>query len=258
MDTEVDEPGASFKFIFQEIDGRKLKNQMKYSNVIPAIFLSRDNRFIAKCEIGGVPQVVHVKNTGRCRELLIPGATVYLEQHDNPHRKTRYSLIAVQKGDRLVNIDSQAPNAVLQEALMNGVGLPGIEDEIVHIKPEAVYGGSRFDFYVETKDQGIFIEVKGVTLEKEGIALFPDAPTQRGVKHIEALIMAAKDGYVSYVVFIVQMKGTRYVMPNDAMHAEFGIALREAEKAGVRILAYECRVKADEIIMDEMVEVVLQ
>ncbi|MGI6189903.1 MAG: DNA/RNA nuclease SfsA [Clostridiales bacterium] len=230
---------------------------MKYSNIVPGIFLSRDNRFIAKCEVNGVTEIVHVKNTGRCRELLIPGAAVYLEQHDNPLRKTRYSLIAVQKGSMLVNIDSQAPNKVLHEALKEGAGLPGLNGEIVSIKAETVYGNSRFDFYIETKNQKAFIEVKGVTLENQGVAMFPDAPTQRGVKHIEELTAAADEGYLSYVVFVAQMKGICCVMPNDAMHAEFGKALREAQKAGVHILAYDCFVKPDEIIMDEMIEVVL-
>ena len=154
---------------------------MKYSNIVPGIFLSRDNRFIAKCEVNGVTEIVHVKNTGRCRELLIPGAAVYLEQHDNPLRKTRYSLIAVQKGSMLVNIDSQAPNKVLHEALKEGAGLPGLNGEIVSIKAETVYGNSRFDFYIETKNQKAFIEVKGVTLENQGVAMVPDAPTLRGV-----------------------------------------------------------------------------
>ncbi|NLX70768.1 MAG: DNA/RNA nuclease SfsA [Clostridiales bacterium] len=230
---------------------------MKYSNVVPGTFLSRDNRFVARCEIDGTTEIVHVKNTGRCRELLIPGATVYLEKHNNPRRKTRYSLIAVEKGDMLVNIDSLAPNKVLQEALVQGFGLPWVKDEMNFIKTETVYGNSRFDIYAEAGDHRIFIEVKGVTLENEGIAMFPDAPTQRGVKHLEELMRAVKNGYSGCVAFVVQMKGVRCVMPNDAMHAEFGKTLREAHKAGVHIVAYDCIVKPDEIIMDEMVEVVL-
>jgi len=230
---------------------------MKYLNVVCGTFLKRPNRFIAHVMVNGREEIAHVKNTGRCRELLIPGETVYLQVHDNQNRKTKYSLIGVQKGSMLINIDSQAPNKAMLEFLSQKRSLPGLEHPVNQIRPEVVYGGSRFDFQISAGTQQAFIEVKGVTLEQDGAAKFPDAPTERGVKHVHELIRAAADGYAAYIVFIVQMKGIRYVTPNDVTHKEFGLALREAEKAGVSILAYDCCVSPDEMIIDSQIPVVL-
>jgi sugar fermentation stimulation protein A len=230
---------------------------MKYPNIVPGIFLKRPNRFIAHVLINGRQETAHVKNTGRCRELLIPGTRVYLQEHDNPSRKTRLSLIAVEKGKLLVNIDSQAPNKVMREALSQGLCLPGLKGPVTCLKPESVYGGSRFDFFVAAGEQKAYLEIKGVTLELDGVAKFPDAPTERGVKHIRELMEAAREGFSAYVVFILQMKGMRYITPNDETHKEFGQALREAHKAGVRIIAYDCLVSPDEMTLDKPASVVL-
>lgn len=220
---------------------------MEYSNVVQATFINRPNRFIAHCLLDEQKVVAHVKNTGRCKELLIPGATVYLEPSNNPKRKTAYSLIGVKKGNNLVNIDSAAPNEVVYEALANKhIRLPGLED-IIYLKKEAVYNTSRFDFYLETQEQKAFLEVKGVTLEIDGVAMFPDAPTERGVKHIEELILARKNGYDSYILFIVQMKGVKVFKPNNIMHPLFGETLTKAAHAGVNILAYDCHVSPDSL-----------
>ena len=181
---------------------------MIYANIVTGIFIKRPNRFIAHVIIDGREEKAHVKNTGRCRELLIPGALVYLQEHDNPKRKTRFSLIAVQKGDLLVNIDSQAPNYVFMEALNKGLRLPNLNSPVSLIKPEALYGSSRFDFYVTAGGEKAYIEVKGVTLEDRGAAKFPDAPTERGVRHICELMDAVREGYLAYVVFVAQMKGS--------------------------------------------------
>lgn len=233
---------------------------MTYTNIVSGIFNSRPNRFIAHVDINGRTETAHVKNTGRCKELLIPGVTVYLETHDNKARKTKYSLIAVKKGALLVNMDSQAPNHVWGEALASGVKLPGI-DEITSVKREAVYGNSRLDFYAECREKEkirkAYMEVKGVTLEDEGAALFPDAPTERGVKHIRELTRAASCGYLAYIIFIIQMKGVKSFMPNDKTHPEFGDALREAARKGVRVLAYDCWVTPDKIEIGETVSVML-
>lgn len=223
---------------------------MKYENVCRAEFIARPNRFIAEVLLNGEAMRCHVKNTGRCKELLLEKAAVYLQQSSDPCRKTACSLIAVQKGERVVNIDSQAPNKVFHEALLNRkVQLPGFED-ITYIKPEKTFGESRFDFYIESGRNKAFVEVKGATLEEEGIAKFPDAPTERGVKHLLELIKARKEGYAAFIVFIVQMKNIRYVIPNDQTHKEFGDALRLAEKSGVKVFAYECDVMPDEIIVN--------
>ena len=180
---------------------------MKYQNVVEAIFLERPNRFVAYCKVAGETQKVHVKNTGRCKELLVPGAVVYLEESDNPNRKTKYSLVAVEKGDLLINMDSQVPNQVVEEALRTGrIKLPGIIEPLTFIKREKTYGQSRFDFYVETAEEKIFIEVKGVTLEEDGVVRFPDAPTERGVKHVEELMEATKEGYKCYVLLLYRWK----------------------------------------------------
>lgn len=229
---------------------------MKYSNIKEAIFLRRPNRFIAFCEIDGKEEKVHVKNTGRCKELLIPGVKVYLEHSDNPNRKTAYSLIAVRKGDRLINMDSQIPNKVVYEALASGaLVLPGLEGRDIRVQPEKTYKNSRFDAYVETEKDKAFIEVKGVTLEEDGIVRFPDAPTERGVKHIYELIDAAANGFKAYIIFIIQMKDVKYFTPNVITHEAFGVALKEAVSKGVQVLAYDCTVESDFIILDSPVQV---
>ena len=231
---------------------------MNYKKIVQATFIERPNRFIAYCKINETIEKVHVKNTGRCRELLIPNCTVYLEESDNPNRKTKYSLIAVQKGNRLINMDSQVPNKVVQEALINKtIVLPGLDEEITFIKPEKTYKNSRFDIYIETENKKAFIEIKGVTLEEEGVVLIPDAKTERGVKHIKELIEAKKDGYYSYVVFVVQMKDVQYFTPNIKMHKELGDALIEAQNAGVNVLAYDCEVNPNSIEIKDEVNVKL-
>jgi len=231
---------------------------MNYKKIVEATFIERPNRFIAYCQINETIEKVHVKNTGRCRELLIPNCTVYLEESDNPSRKTKYSLIAVQKGNRLINMDSQVPNKVVQEALVNKtIILPGLDEEITFIKPEKTYKNSRFDIYLETENKKAFIEIKGVTLEEDDVVLFPDAKTERGVKHIKELIEAKKDGYHSYVVFVVQMKDVKYFTPNIKMHKELGDALIEAQNAGVNVLAYDCEVTPNSIEIKDEVNVKL-
>jgi len=216
---------------------------MTYDNVSPAKFFSRPNRFIANVLLGDEEITCHVKNTGRCEELLRPGVRVYVQQVDSPLRKTRYDLIAVTKGQRLINLDSQAPNRVFLEHLQSGRCMDGI----TRVKPEAKFGGSRFDFYVEAGERRIFIEVKGVTLEEDGVVLFPDAPTLRGVRHLNELAQCAAQGYEAHVVFVVQMSDVRYFTPNDAMHPAFGAALRAAAAAGVRVTALDCAVEPDRL-----------
>lgn len=220
---------------------------MKYDNVKAGRFIARPNRFIAQVEMDGRVETVHVKNTGRCRELLVPGATVYLAEGTNPKRKTRYDLIAVQKGERLINIDSQAPNAAAAEWLRKGNIFPAGTE----IKPEYTYGDSRFDVAAFTPDLAL-LEVKGVTLERDGAAFFPDAPTLRGAKHLREL--AAFPGE-SYVLFVIQMKGVDYFAPNDATDPAFAKALRNARDAGVHILAYDCRVTTDSMELADPVEI---
>lgn len=230
---------------------------MKYNRIISGRFLSRPNRFIARCEIDGKAETVHVKNTGRLKELLLPGVTVYLEFSDNPARKTRYSLVTVAKGKKLVNIDSNAPNKVVAEALKAGIlQLPGMPC-VDLIRPEHEYGKSRFDLYLEGGGQKAFMEIKGVTLEKDGIAMFPDAPTLRGAKHVHELIAAREEGYMAYIMFLIQMKDVRSFTPNDEMHQAFGDALRLAAKKGVNILAYDCHVEPGGLMFADPVEVVL-
>lgn len=230
---------------------------MKYSKVVEGEFLLRPNRFIAKVLVNGVEETVHVKNTGRCKELLNEGARVFLFESDNPNRKTKYDLIAVEKvtdnGVLLINMDSQIPNDVVGEWLAKGE----LFSERAFIKREFTYNKSRFDFYVEDGDCKVFLEVKGVTLENNGVAAFPDAPTQRGVKHINELISATKNGYKAYIVFVIQMKGVHKFIPNDVTHKEFGNALRNAQKAGVKIIALDCVVKENEIYIDSNVNVEL-
>ncbi len=226
---------------------------MRYSKIKKATFLERPNRFIALCRVDDHIEVCHVKNTGRCRELLLPGVTVFLAESDNPKRKTKYDLIAVYKGDVLFNLDSQAPNRVFYEFLSVG----GLFPDVTLIKPESKFGNSRFDFYVEHGDKEAFIEVKGVTLEENGALLFPDAPTERGVKHIEELCAAMDDGYEAYVVFVVQTEKASYFAPNAKTHPAFADALRHAKEKGVRILCYSCRTEPDLLEIRDLVPVKL-
>ena len=226
---------------------------MHYSNIQRAIFLRRPNRFIAHIEVDGREEVCHVKNTGRCRELLTDRATIYVEHHDNPNRKTKYSLIAVEKDDLLINMDSQAPNKVVGEWLLEKEPF----GKVKLLKPECTYGSSRFDFYLETETEKIFIEVKGVTLEEDGIVRFPDAPTERGIKHLEELCACVEAGYKAAVIFVVQMEGMQHFEPNDKTHPQFGEALRQARKAGVEVLAYECKVTPSSLEITKSIPVVL-
>lgn len=211
---------------------------MKYENITQGRFISRPNRFIAYVELGGKTEKVHVKNTGRCRELLQPGVTVYLTKSGAKGRSTAYDLVAVEKGSRMINMDSQAPNRAVEEWLRSGAFLPDIR----LVRPETVYGSSRFDFYLETETEKIFMEVKGVTLEEEGVVRFPDAPSERAVKHVEELIRAKREGYRAFVVFVVQTEDVKYFEPNRETHPEFADALCRAAEAGVEILARDCRV----------------
>ena len=212
---------------------------MEYRVVCPARFVARPNRFVARVQLDGAEQTVHVKNTGRCRELLVPGATVYLAEGDNPARKTRYDLVAVQKGSLLINLDSQAPNKVFAEWARAGQFRPGL----TLLRPETRWGNSRFDFYWEdAAGHRGFVEVKGCTLEENGHARFPDAPTLRGVKHLEELALCRQQGYEATVCFVLQMAGLAGFAPNDATHPEFGAALRRAAQSGVEVLARECTV----------------
>lgn len=230
---------------------------MRYDRIIEGKFISRPNRFIATVEIDGKNETVHVKNTGRCKELLVPGCTVYLSVSDNPLRKTKYDLIAVIKntknGSILINTDSQIPNFAAEEFLPHS----GIFSADAGIRREVKFGNSRFDIFVEDNNRKAFIEVKGVTLEKDGFALFPDAPTERGVKHINELIEAKKQGYEAYIFFVIQMKGIHSFSPNKEMHGEFAVALKNAAESGVKILAYDCIISPDTIIIDKSVEVIL-
>ena len=228
------------------------------TTVIPARFISRPNRFIALVDVNGRTETVHVKNTGRCRELLVPGATVYLAAAENPTRKTPYDLIAVDKvlpdGRTVtVNMDSQAPNAIAAEWLP----VSGLFPETATIRREVTYGDSRFDFCIQTADTTAYLEVKGCTLEQDGVALFPDAPTERGVKHIRELTVLAQSGHPAYILFIIQMKGTHTFRPNDTTHKAFGDALREARAAGVHILAVDCRVTPGTVTVDGYINVEL-
>ena len=211
---------------------------MQYRNIVAGRFISRPNRFVAHVEINGQAQTVHVKNTGRCKELLVPGAVVYLEGNSDPNRKTAWDLIAVKKGERTINMDSQAPNRLFGEWVQAGNFLP----DITLIRPETRYGDSRFDFYIEAEGKRHFVEVKGVTLEEDGVVRFPDAPTLRGIKHLEELIRAKEKGYECWVCFVIQMSDVKWFEPNDRTHPQFGQALRRAQQAGVHVLALDCQV----------------
>ncbi len=225
---------------------------MNYQNIRKATFLRRPNRFIAICSVDGAETVCHVKNTGRCRELLTEGCTVYLEEAQNPARKTGYDLVAVEKGALLINMDAAAPNTVFGEFLLSG----GLFANLTLLRPETKYGNSRFDFYVEHGEgKKTFLEIKGVTLEENGVLLFPDAPTERGVKHIEELIHAAEEGYEAYIVFVIQTEHADYFTPNQKTHPAFGDALRRAQHMGVHILAYSCHVTPEAMSVKAPVEV---
>lgn len=225
---------------------------MRYHNMVKGIFLSRPNRFIAHILLGGKEEICHVKNTGRCRELLQPGVTVWCQYFENTNRKTKYDLIAVQKGERLINMDSQAPNVAAKEWLLSG-GL----GEISNVKAETVHGDSRFDFSFVKDGKRCFLEVKGVTLENAGVCAFPDAPTERGVKHLKGLTRAAEDGFDAYVLFVIQMENVKYLHPNDATDPAFGSALREAAAVGVNLLAMDCRVTEDTMCINAPVKICL-
>lgn len=226
---------------------------MTYPNVTPAVFLSRPNRFVAQVLMDGEEQTVHVKNTGRCKELLVPGAEVFLTKSGNPNRKTAYDLIAVRKGTRLINMDSQAPNRVFQEWAAAGHFVPGL----TLLRPECQHGDSRFDFYWEAGNQKGFVEVKGVTLEDNNAVYFPDAPTERGIKHVNGLAACLQEGYEAAVCFVIQMEGADFFAPNDRTHPAFGEALRQAAKAGVQVLALDCTVTPDSLTLRQPVPVKL-
>ena len=219
---------------------------MQYTNIMAGKFLSRPNRFIAHVEIAGREEIVHVKNTGRCKELILPGATVYVQHFPESKRKTKYDLIAVEKQNLLINMDSQAPNKVVQEWLMEQEPF----GKITYLKPECKHGDSRFDFYLETEAKKMFIEVKGVTLEEKGVVMFPDAPTERGVKHVQELCHCLEQGYEAAIVFVVQMSGMRYFTPNRRTHAAFAEALERAEACGVRMLALSCEVTPESLAIN--------
>ena len=213
---------------------------MRYDNMTPGSFRARPNRFIAHIEIDGAVEICHVKNTGRCRELLVPGCTVWCQRSDNPNRKTKFDLIAVRKGDRLINMDSQAPNKAAGEWLADrGLG------EISELRPEVRHGDSRYDFSFLKDGKRCFLEVKGCTLEEDGVCAFPDAPTERGAKHIRGLTEAALAGYGAYILFVIQMSDVKYIRPHDETDPAFGAALREAAQNGVHILAMDCAITPD-------------
>ena len=225
---------------------------MKYKKIVEGRFISRPNRFIAHIEICGREEVCHVKNTGRCKELLTQGAKVFLEESDNPLRKTKYDLVAVYKGEMLVNMDSQAPNKVFYEWAKEYFGDNAL------IRPETKYKNSRFDCYIEVDKRKIFAEVKGVTLENDGVASFPDAPTERGIKHIEELADAVCNGYEAYIFFVVQMKGIKYFTPNYKTHRAFAETLKKAKSKGVNIVCIDCIVTPETLVIDEFIEIRLE
>ena len=219
---------------------------MQYAQIMQGVFRARPNRFIAHVEIAGREEIVHVKNTGRCKELLLPGATVYVQHFPEGKRKTKYDLIAVEKQNLLINMDSQAPNKVVQEWLMEQEPF----GKITYLKPECKHGDSRFDFYLETEAKKMFIEVKGVTLEEKGVVMFPDAPTERGVKHVQELCHCLEQGYEAAIIFVVQMSGSRYFTPNRRTHAAFATALEQAAASGVQLMALTCAVTPDSLIIN--------
>ena len=223
---------------------------MHYENMVPGRFLARPNRFIAHVEIDGQMEICHVKNTGRCKELLQMGTQVWCQQAANPNRKTKFDLITVKKGHRLINMDSQAPNIAAGEWLTRG-GMGLIEA----LRPETFHGDSRYDFSFVKDGKTCFLEVKGVTLETDGVCAFPDAPTERGAKHLRGLAQAAQEGYGAYVLFVIQMADVKYLHPNDSTDPEFGKALREAAASGVQVMAVDCHVTEDTMVIGDFVEV---
>lgn len=225
---------------------------MHYPNMTPGVFLARPNRFIAHIEINSQAEIVHVKNTGRCRELLPVGAEVWCQKSDNPSRKTKFDLITVRKGNRLINMDSQAPNIATKEWLLSG-GLGAVEN----VRSETKHGDSRFDFSFTKDGTPCFLEVKGVTLENDGICAFPDAPTERGAKHLRGLQKCVEEGFGGYVLFVIQMSDVKHLHPNDVTDPDFGRALREAAAAGVKVLAVDCIVTEDSMTIGDFVPVVL-
>lgn len=227
---------------------------MKYRIIKEGIFIKRPNRFIAHVLVDGREEIAHVKNTGRCKEILIEGARVILEVSENPNRKTAYSLIAAYKGDMLINIDSQVPNQVVYEAIKQNK-IPPISN-VKKLKKEVSYGNSRFDIYYEKENSKGFIEVKGVTLEVNGLAMFPDAPTERGRRHLEEMADAVANGYEGYVIFLIQMKGVQAFSPNFSMDPDFSEELRKSASLGVKVLAYDSIVKENEIAISEPIKII--
>ncbi len=231
---------------------------MRYKKTVEGRFIERPNRFVAYVDIGGKKEVVHVKNTGRCKELLLNGSRVVLCESDNLERKTKYDLISIEKmcqdGQcRLINIDSQAPNQVAFEWIEKS----GLFSQNASVRREVKYGNSRFDLYIEDGNRKAFMEVKGVTLEFDGKAKFPDAPTERGVKHLLELEKCLNDGFEAYILFVIQMKGVVSFSPNDEMHKEFGETLRRVSQKGVKLLAYDCIITEDSMEIDNKIEIKL-
>lgn len=226
---------------------------MRYSNIVSGEFVSRPNRFIANVEINGQLKVCHVKNTGRCKELLLPGVEVFLEHSSNPDRKTEYDLVAVRKGKRLINMDSQAPNKAVLEWLLSEK--PFGEDMVPF--PESAWGGSRFDFMLKSEktDRKLYLEVKGCTLERDGVALFPDAPTERGVKHLRELMRCREEGMEAAVMILIQMERIKYFTPNYATHREFGDMMKQAQQKGVTLLCYNSKVTPESLTVNAPVEI---
>ena len=222
---------------------------VRYGNTVRGTFVSRPNRFIAKVLVEGKEETVHVKNTGRCREILVPGTQVVLEDSCNPSRKTRYDLIAAYKGGNLINIDSQSPNKAFGEFITES----GIFGGTPAVHPEYSHGDSRFDFYIESEGRRIFVEVKGVTREFDGVCMFPDAPTERGLKHLRGLERCVEEGYEAYLALIVQMKGMHVFVPDYETHPEFGREMERAEEMGVGVLVYDCVVTEDSMYVDSPV-----
>lgn len=238
------------------VNRKRVKHVAQYQHIVTAKFIERPNRFIAICEVDGQKETVHVKNTGRCKELLIPGVTVYLNYVPSKTRKTDYDLIAVKKGELLINIDSQVPNEIATEGLLTGkIQLPNVKGAITHLKREVTYLHSKFDLYFETDQaEKVFVEVKGMTLENEGIVSFPDAPTLRGLKHVKELQQAVEAGYLGAVCFIVQMEKAKYATINQLMQPELESAVKLASKNGVMIVAYTCHVSPSQITIKEEID----
>ena len=218
---------------------------MRYHNIVPGTFVRRENRFIGICLVHGKSERVHIRNTGRCAELFVPGASVFLQYAPSPQKKTAYTLIALYKGERLINLDSLAPNKLVLEYLAQGKLLPGMAAAAEELHGEVRYGASRLDGAFTVAGQRAYLEIKGVTLERDGAAYFPDAPTERGIRHIYELCKARKEGFLAYLIFVIQMQGVSFFAPNYAAHPAFAQALQEAQSAGVAILAYDCRVQPE-------------